>query len=1009
MFGIRYDRRALLGGCAAGAMLLSLDAAAQQAAQQADGDDEGVIEEVVVTGSRIRRSPLDAPQPLLTLSESDIDKSGLTNVGDFLQQLPQSGGTFNRQFNNSGNFGFPPDGGGVGAGSIQADLRNLGPKRVLVLVDGQRWVNETSASGVSSSVDLGTVPLNAIERIEVLQDGASAIYGSDAIGGVINIHTKRDLDGFDVSAFGGLFLNEGDGSDGETQKYSLSYGAQGERTRIFFDVSYTREQGVDAPARGISEFPTPGVGECTPFCSSGTPQGRFIFGIPGSDTVADLTLRDGAVNAQGNLAAFDPDNPGSLDFKNFEVADRFNFAQFNLLLTPNKRISFFTNIEHDLADNVRFDFKAVFNNRESTNRAAPEPLFIGPEAGTGSLTDTISVHESNPFNPFGFTLNAEGDDPNLVFAGRRPIEAGPRIFKQNVDTWYLNGGLNGDFELEGRRFFWDIHVIWSESQANQRKFGAFNAARLKTALGPIDECVVNDENGDGVDDLTGCTPFNFFGGQGPDGAGSITDEMLDFVGFIQKDESESTLFDVNFNVTGDLIELPAGWLSVAAGYEHRERDGFFQPDAVVVAGESAGVPSQPVDGQFDVDEVYGELSIPLLADLPGFTRLEASFAARHTNHSITSNDTIFKAGVNWRVTEDLLFRGSFSEGFRAPGIGEFFNPGARFDVTLQDPCSDILGLESGNRKSDQIIENCVALRVPADGSFVQFNQQISATVGGNPDLEPEESDNWNVSAVYSPRWAEAIPGVADITLETVYWNIDIDGAIQPIDQDFKLQGCVETLDEDLCDGIGRSPGGAINELDLQLQNIGGIETDGVDITFDYNSPGTIAGQFHVGVKATWVNSFEESFPTADGFRTVERVGTEQGDPEKGWPEWQFRTDFDWVYEDFAINLTLRYIDDLVETCPASLFGVSAGEFDDLSNLCSNPEEGINKLDDKIYGDLQVTWSPGILDKRLDFTIGVNNLFDTDPPECFSCALNGFDATLYSTPNRFGFIRLQARL
>ncbi|GER02616.1 hypothetical protein JCM17846_02980 [Iodidimonas nitroreducens] len=165
----------LMGSSGGFALLLTMPVLAQQDQTQTD-EKASTIEEVVVTGSRIRRNPLNSPSPIVNLSSEDIDRSGLTNVGDFLQRLPQSQGTFNSKFNNSGNFGFPPDGGGIGAGSVQADLRGLGPKRVLVLVDGKRWVNETSGSGVSSAVDLGTVPTNAIERIEVLQDGASAIY-----------------------------------------------------------------------------------------------------------------------------------------------------------------------------------------------------------------------------------------------------------------------------------------------------------------------------------------------------------------------------------------------------------------------------------------------------------------------------------------------------------------------------------------------------------------------------------------------------------------------------------------------------------------------------------------------------------------------------------------------------------------------------------------------------------------------------------------------------------------
>ncbi|WP_281302270.1 MULTISPECIES: TonB-dependent receptor [unclassified Iodidimonas] len=991
-------RTLLMGSSGGFALLLTMPALAQPDQSQTD-EKATTIEEVVVTGSRIRRNPLNSPSPIVNLSSEDIDRSGLTNVGDFLQRLPQSQGTFNSRFNNSGNFGFPPDGGGIGAGSVQADLRGLGPKRVLVLVDGKRWVNETSGSGVSSAVDLGTVPTNAIERIEVLQDGASAIYGSDAIAGVINIITKKDFEGFKASAYGGMFLNEG---DGETQEYSLSFGSQGERTRIFVDVTYNEASAIRASDRKISAFPTPGVGACTPFCSSGTPQGRFIFGTgafdgDGNPINADITLNNGAINQLGNLAAFDPANPASLDFNAFDTSDRFNFAQFNLVSTPNKRVSVFSNIEHDLTDNVVFEMKAVFNNRESTNQAAPEPLFIGPDAGNGNLMDTISVDATNPFNPFGITLNA---DNGFVFAGRRPLEAGPRIFEQNVDTWYLNGGLRGDFTFEDRSFFWDINATFSESRGSQRKFGAFNSAKLKQALGPIDQCL----NPDGSS-INGCVPFNFFGGQGADGTGSITPEMLDFVTFVQKDESESELFDVTANISGDLIRLPAGWIAFAGGYEHRKREGFFQPDAVVVAGESAGVPSTPTQGSFNVDEVYGEIVLPLLAGVPFAEYLEASFAARYSDFSTFGGNTTIKAGVNWRITEDFLLRGSYAEGLRAPGIGELFGSEARFDATLQDPCSNFLGLGGGNPASAQIQANCVALGVPADGSFTQLNSQISTTVGGNRELQPETSDSFSISSVYSPKWAADIKGVESLTFEATYWNIDLENAIQAIDQDVKLQGCVQTLDPVLCSGISRTPGGAINGFNIQLQNIGGIETDGVDFSIDYQSPMTDFGRFSAGVLTTWVNSFEESFPSADGFTRVERVGTEQGDPEKGWPEFRVQANLNWAYKTVSVNFIARYIDGLTESCPANLFGVSAGGINDLSTLCSDPADGTNKLSSKIYGDLQATWQPAIFEDRIAFSVGINNILQTDPPECFSCALNGFDATLFDVPGRFGYAQV----
>ena len=385
---------------------------------------------------------------------------------------------------------------------------------------------------------------------------------------MVNIITRNDYDGFRASAYYGLF---GDG-DGETQQYDMSFGVQGDRARILFDASYVRQQDVAAGDRAISEFPIAGIGMCLGTCSSGTPQGRLVFTDPNTGVVSDITLNDLVLNdGSGPLPVFDPLNPGTAgDFHNFTVSDRFNFQPFNFIQTPNKRLNFFTKAEYDVADNVTLGLTASYTNRKSVNRAAPEPLFIGPDAGNGNIMDTVGIDVTNPFNPFGFSLDAN----NLIFAGRRPIEAGPRLFKQNVDTWFIGGTLAGDWDFGGNDIYWDVNVSWGQAQANQRKTGAFNAARLKRALGPIDQCL-DATTGASID---GCVPFNFLGGQGPNGTGSITQQMLDFVTFIQKDESQQELFDISANVTGSLFEMPAGPVGFAVGFEHREQDGFFVPD-----------------------------------------------------------------------------------------------------------------------------------------------------------------------------------------------------------------------------------------------------------------------------------------------------------------------------------------------------------------------------------------------------------------------------------------------
>ncbi len=940
---------------------------------QANGAND-TIEEVSVTGTRIRQDPLSQGSPVTTLTAEDLDRSGLTSVGDFLQRLTASGGGLNSRFNSSGNFGFPPDGGGIGAGASQIDLRYLGSNRTLVLVDGVRWVNGSSASGVSSAVDLNTIPTAIIERIEVLEDGASSIYGSDAIAGVVNIITKKDFDGFEIEAYSGAY----DEGDGESNEINLSIGTIGDRSRIFLNIGYVNANDVLAADRDQASTPIPfvtnGLGG-----SSGTPQGRFFFTDPNTGLQVDCTINDGVTGVPRYDAA-NPCGPND-DFSPFTTADRFNFSPFNLVLAPNERTNIYTQAQYDLTPSTTFYLKGLFNNRKSTNQAAPEPLFIGPEAGNGNLLDTISADASNPFNPFGFTLDA---NTNPFFFGRRPSEGGPRVFEQDVNTFYVGAGLQGQFELGDRNFYWDVNFARSENRADQIKTGGYNSARIQEALGP---------------DCTGsCVPLNLFGGQG-DGNGTITQEQLDFISFVQKDVSEQELLNVTANISGDLFQLPAGPFAFAAGIEYREQDGFFQPDAVVVAGESAGIQSTPTRGGFDIEEYYLELQIPILENLPGADLLDLSLAIRNSDYSTFGSESTSKIGFKYRPVSNILLRGSFSEGLRAPGIGELFGSAARFDQTLADPCSDILGTQNGAIAADpQTVANCAALGVPVDGGYVQFNPQISVTTGGNRELQPEESDSITLGFVYDADWVDNQDWIEQFTVEGTYYEHEIDGAIQALDAQVQLEGCISTLDSGLCNGITRTSGGVINGFSNQLTNIGGIETSGYDLSFVYLSPTYRFGQ----IKLTWQNTFLDEYieqvPTSTGFIDVHLEGTETGDPEQAYPELKSTLTSELFYDNWAFAATFRYIDEVTEDC-TGLDGLG---------LCSNEAEELNVLEDTLYVDLAATWSLPT-EQEITLSAGVLNVTDEDSPTCFSCALNGFDATTYDVPGVFSYLRFNIKL
>lgn len=938
--------------------------------------DEGPMEGVEVVGSRIRTIDAQGQSPVFTLSHDDLVNSGRTSVGEILQELTTSGKALNTKFNSSGNFGYPPDAGGIGAGSAQADLRHLTSKRVLVLVDGLRWVNESSASGVSTVVDLNTIPLAIIERVEVLEDGASAIYGSDAISGVINIITRRDFEGAEANVYFGGY----DEGDGETTRGELAVGGRGDRFSFFLSASYTDQELVSAADRDQSLFPVPGTGVTRG--SSATPQGRLIFTDPNTGQTHNLTLNNGTATP-----VYDPANPtgGASTYHTFTTADRFNFAPFNLVLTPSERKGLYTQFRYDLTDAVEWYIKGLYNTRTSLNRAAPEPIFLGSDAGTGGLADTVSISALNPFNPFGFDLIS---GQNFFFGTRRPLEGGPRRYEQDVDTYYFATGFQGSFGVGERRYFWDVNLVDSENRADQTATGNYNVRHIQQALGDPAECAA----------IPGCVPLNYFGGQGPNSQGTITPEMLRWIQYVGHDSSESSLNLASFNLSGDLFKLPAGALAFAAGYEHREYDGSFQPDSLKISGESNDVLAQPTAGSYDLDEFYLELNVPILRDVPGFDRLDASLAGRHSDYSTFGGEEIFKAGLRWQPVEDVIIRGTVAEGLRAPAIGELFGSQSRFDATINDPCSGY-GLP-GTTVPPNIQANCQALGIPA--TYTQLNPQISILTGGNPNLLPETSDSYTAGIVYSPAWAENLSWSSGINFEVTYYNHEIKGGIQAVDAQTQLDQCAATRDPAFCGGITRTPTGSISSFTNTLTNITITETDGFDVKLSWSSPQTSAGQFVVSWNNTIVSEYKEFGPT--GAEQPRQEGVEVND--SAIPEWQSTLGIDWTRGPLSAGLTVRYLDEVVESCSDDLDSSPTQNLSALG-LCSNPNLvdpslATNELEATTYLDVQFGWKGPFNVEGLSLLLGINNVTDEDPPICLSCSLNGYDAGTYDIPGMFWY-------
>jgi len=534
------------------------------------------------------------------------------------------------------------------------------------------------------------------------------------------------------------------------------------------------------------------------------------------------------------------------------------------------------------------------------------------------------------------------------------VEAGPRHFEQEVQTWDVAATLEGQWNLFGRDWYWDANATWGQNRAEQAFTGDINVAKVQQALGPAAGCTGS------------CVPLDIFSG-----AGGVTQAMLDFIGYTERNSSESELADITFNVTGNLMDLPAGPLAIATGYEHRRVSGSFDPDPITEAGLTSDIPAHSGSGEYDVDELYAELRVPILANQPFAYLLEGSLAGRVFDYSTSGTDSTISAGLRWRPIEEVLIRGSWGQGFRAPSVGELFGGGSRFDATIIDPCNNLLTIVNPT-----VVANCIANGVPADGSYAQRNDQLPVFVTGTGSLQPETSESWNLGFVWRPHWLENTGWSDSVTFEINYVSIAIDQAIQAADPNTIMQNCVNNGD---CSAITRSASGAVRAIDDPLTNSGFVDTHALDFTINWTSPDWSIGRFSASSNINHLIDFIDGAATP----AVHREGTERGSPSQGYPEWKAQTTVNWDYHDWGASVTNRYISSLVESA-----------------------NGNSPIDSVSYWDIQLRWSPAqIAGGHFQFALGVNNITDVDTPGCFSCDVNNMDPTLYDIPGRFAYARI----
>jgi iron complex outermembrane receptor protein len=880
-------------------------------AQSVEVEPGKKLEEVTVTGSRVRRQDLEAVGPVSVLDASDIKASGVTSTEVLLQRLSASAGFAGNQTNAYWT--------GNGYGTAQVNLRGLGINRTLVLLNGRRVVN--GGTGANSAVDLNMIPTGMIERIEVLKDGASALYGADAVAGVVNIITRKEFDGLQINTKFGQ-TSEGDGQEVSAD---LITGVSGERGSLVASISYSDLEDVNMADRARCALGDAGDGTLVCSGSSSTSGGRATF-LTGPNI--------------GQRINFNNDPSGDGDFYEPYDGEKHNIPYFQWLnaVNPIERTTFSVFGNLNVADNVRFVSEMIYSQRESSQLATPGTLlnYYVPAAGR----DSFVIPASHPTNPTGQDIRLDR---------KRLVEAGVREFFQETDTWRVVLGFDGSFGA-------DAGWTWDASYNKGRNTGidgSTNVANLDRVYQTMFSC----------DDVTvPCADYL--------GSGDVTPEVLDYILYTMRDSGGNEQESFTANITGSPFRLPAGAVGIAAGVEHREERGWRDPDPLVVADIANTNQQDPIEGRYEVDEIYAEVVVPLLHDMTGVEHLELSLAGRYSDYDLFGDDTNYKVGLLWQITDSVKVRATSSTAFRIPNIPELFGGVAEGNLTTTDPCDGW----SSRDPSDPVYQSCQAAGVPL--GYVQLGNTILTTVGGNSELQPEDADTLTVGVVWEPSFVEGL----SLTLD--YWDIEIDDSIQQIPGSEKLDICYSTgdLNHPFCgpDNHTRDPlTGEVNFLSAQPSNVGSETASGIDLGVQYS---TRVSDY--GLDLTWNVSYLDEynvspFPGAD---PIEYAGMITGG-NGSYTHWRSDASATVARGAWSGTWSLQYI----------------GKADDI-NTDTGPGSTVDAL---FYHYIQASYR---VTDEIEVAFGVDNLFDEDAPYVASWTDANTDTMTYDLLGQRWYLR-----
>lgn len=901
-------------------------------AQEAKGTTD--LDRISVTGSRIRGASVETQQPILTMTRESLEKQGFSSVADVLNNLTSAGSPAISRSESLAS--------GENVGGYYVDIRNLGAQRTLVLMNGKRLGATTAGYQ-----DLSQIPMSAVERIEILKDGASSIYGSDAIAGVVNVITRKNFDGGEANVYVGQY---GKG-DGDTETYSMTLGARGERGSLTLSAEYSKQDPVWAKDRWYSRDGSLGPNSTPSTWSPISQNGSWC-----NPTQVDCSDSKQAVwktlNAGGN-----PKNPND-----YHVITPDEFANSNeqmTLLTGVKRKSVYINGTYDFTDSISLNTDVLYNERQTFQQIAGYPFQSG-SFGT-------PLEGSSAFNPVGQDVNF-----------RRRLWEVPRTTDSQLKTLRFAPTLTGFFELGGKTFDWDVGALWNRNESIKTNRGDMSLIAAGQALGPsfIDAGGVARCGTAAKPILGDCRPWNPLLPYGVDGAGSLANQELQdflFPTFTTRGVTKTTSFTAN--LSGAIVTLPAGDLGFALGVEHRKEEGSYVPDAFAQSGESTGLGQKPTRGQYDLNEVYLELNVPLLADMAFAKELTLNVASRYSDYSNFGGTTNSKFGLTWRPLDELLVRGTYAEGFRAPTISDLYGGLSSSFESYIDPC--------GVKAPGSVAGNAACTAAGAPANYVQLGQgNLPCSTlpcqsgdqfvsGANPNLKPETSKSTTFGLVWSPRWVQGL----DLSLD--WYKYEISDMIIADSVDRILRDCYVLGNSERCSSVTRAADGHVSAITYGTANLGKMKTEGYDLGVKYRLPELAIGQFSIDWTTSYTSKYDEQGQNSAGDNImIGRVG------EPGLFRVRSNLGVNWQYGDFGVNYTARYYSGMKESC----ISLADGWCDAPNHMANGETDPLRHTGSNTFHDLQVSWKA-----PWDATIalGANNVFDHKGPLQYSAPNSAF--------------------